>query len=550
MLSKALALLAASLAATSSTVVARPQNTLHQRYPVDPAASVLVPFVNGSSAHLNFTNDPSIRYNFSWEGGQSAVRTVFVDTGSVGAVIGAYYFPGWTKYHSQIVRNTPGHILYTSSGNLLTGRFVDVDFEFNDATLPLKAHGPILVVDRTVVCKNYTVLIDGHYCPEQYIDGPDVCNGTTCKNSYFGIGWARGTNPASNNPLLNVVSVDNTPVSADYTFGYTLTYEGLHVGLTEQTTAGFTKVQLERNSDAKFDWAQVQGCLEFDSTTTSQATPGACVSGKFLLDTGIDQGYATVTADNGLTGWRYYTDSNGVRQAHSQNLTEGYTVTSKFGSSTNPDQYEFAFTLGQSPLSPPWLLTSLNATTPTSLNTGRHFFRINDMMYDATNGVWGARLRYGTQVPASIPTSASNTTLPSSVGAAPGSPSSQALTMTNSRGNTGSTAVVSSAVLAIAATRSSGISPIGTGLVVPTITAGGSGAVAGGSVGINQGGAGQAIGNSQNIGVGPGLTGAAATGAGNTESAGSQSGSGNQSGTSGQDGAANGASDGAQVHNC
>lgn len=475
----------------------------------------------------------------------SDVRTVLVDTGSVGAVIGAHFFPGWTKYNSQILQQPPGHILYSSSGKLLTGRFVNVSFEFNDATRPLKAFGPILVVDRTVTCKNTTVLVDGHYCQEQYVDGPDICSGTLCENSYFGIGWSRGTNPASNNILLNVVSVDNAPISGDFTFGYTLTDEGLHVGLTEETTAGFTKVQLERNSYAKFDWSQVQGCLEFTSTKTP-TTPGACIPGKFLLDTGIEQGYATVTADNGLTGWRYYTDSNGVRQAHSQNLTEGYTITSKFGSATSPDQYEFAFTLGPSPLSPPWLLTSLNATTPTSLNTGRHFYRINDMMYDATNGMWGARLRYGSQMSASASTTALSVAPPS------GSPASQASNVTNSRGNTGSVITPSSAVLAIAATRDPTISPTVTGQLIPTIAAGGSGVGASGSTGAGQGVGGQVNGDPQNLGSAPGLTGSNSAAAGNVGSGGNQPGSGSQSGASGQSGGSNGDSSDseAQVHNC
>lgn len=396
MFAEALALLAVNFAITAGAFLPQPQNTLHQRYSTNAGESVLIPFATDRYAHLNFTNDPLIRYQFSWQGGRSNISPVQVDTGSVGAVIGAHYFPNWTQYQNQIEQYPAGHILYSSSGKLLTGHFVDVDFDFDGGSVPLKAHGPILVVNRTVICTDYTNLIDGNYCPENFIKGADLCSGLNCSNSYFGIGWSRGTNPASNNPLLNIVSVDNVPISEDYTFGYTITDEGLHVGLTDESTAGFIKVQLTRNSGAKFDWAQVQGCLEFTSTT-GHALPGACVPGKFLLDTGIDNGFATVTAENGVTGFRYYQGTDGTQHAHTQNITKGWTVTSKFGSDTDPDQYEFAFTMGESPLAPPYLSTSLNSTPPDSLNTGRHFFRANDMMYDATNGLWGARLRYGNQ---------------------------------------------------------------------------------------------------------------------------------------------------------
>lgn len=405
-----------------------------KRYSSDPSASV---FLKYAYKHSNFSTDISIKYHVLYDDHEGDSLSAPLDTGSVGAAIGSYHFPNWTYFADQIAEGPPGHIMYSSDGLLLTGHFADVTIVFETGSLPLTANASVLVVNQTVYCLT-TELEYQHYCPEDQINrNKPGCFGSNCNTSYFGIGWARGTNSQSNNPFLSIASINHKPLPDDYTFGYAITETGVHVGLTEENTAGFTTVGLTKQSDALFDWSQVGGCLQF--TATDQATAGPCVAGKFLLDTGIPQGFASVTSNNKVTGFGFHRD--GTPRTF-QNITKGWTVTARFGDSTDADKYDFTFTMGEEegqkyPVAPAWLGTTLNDTVPPSLNTGRHFFRINDMMYDATNGRWGGRLRYGnnqmassssTAASAAIPTPSSGTLVPSvsnsGTGVAPTAPSS------------------------------------------------------------------------------------------------------------------------------
>lgn len=398
-----IAIILLSLVASVTAAPHESELDLRKRYSADPSSSV---FLKYAYEHSNFSTDISIKYHVVFDDQEGDSLSAPLDTGSVGAAIGSHHFPNWTYFADQIAQGPPGHIMYSSDGLLLTGHFADVTIVFEGGTLPLTANASVLVVNQTVTCMT-SDLVYQHYCPEDQIDRSQPgCFGSDCNTSYFGIGWARGTNSQSNNPFLSIASIDDRPLPDEYTFGYAITDIGVHVGLNEENTADFTMVDLTRQSGNMFDWSQVSGCLQF--TATDQTTPGPCVPSKFLLDTGIPQGFATVNSDNQVTGFGFHRDGT---PRTGQDITTGWTVTARFGDSTDADKYDFTFTMGEEgqkyPVAPSWLGTTLNDTVEPSLNTGRHFFRINDMMYDATNGRWGGRLRYGSQVVSSSSSAAS-----------------------------------------------------------------------------------------------------------------------------------------------
>lgn len=144
-------------------------------------------------------------------------------------------------------------------------------------------------------------------------------------------------------------------------------------------------IQLLPQSDLQYDWQMVKGCLQI--TPPNQTVPNECVGSNILLDTGITAGFLRLTSESGITtGWK-----NSSKGGLYQSIPEGYNVTTIFGE----NQWQYSFISGEGSLAP----TSLTANyygDPGDvgfINTGIHFYKVNTIVFDAVNGLWGVKAR-------------------------------------------------------------------------------------------------------------------------------------------------------------
>ncbi|KKY17187.1 putative outer membrane autotransporter barrel protein [Phaeomoniella chlamydospora] len=390
-------LCAIGLAANSAFASPIRQGQIHQkRYSSSTAASITIPFY-GSNGDFDFVDDPRVTYKLNPDDDEQHTFHPMVDTGSTGILLGAGNYPDYDLQKDWIATFPAGHSYLSSSQYLYTGYWVDSTIHFQDA--PVTAQVAILVVTQLVTCTDYDNS-NPSYCPPEATTL--TCTGTDCTSSYFGVGFGRehdgqSQNTPDKNALLNINSINNMPVPSNYTVGYAVTEAGITVGLTEENTDGYTMIKLTQNtqfpsSESQYDWLPVEGCLQVTVPGSSATSP--CVSSSFLLDTGIDHSYVTLTDAAGLSGWTWSKTS----QSDYQYIGDGYQFTLNFGSDPYPATYSFVSGTVDGvtdPLAPTQILAHLNETAGADayINPGRYFYKVNNIVFDATNGYWGVQAR-------------------------------------------------------------------------------------------------------------------------------------------------------------
>lgn len=185
------------------------QETAQKRYTYG-ASSVTIPFHDVADPDdFGFDADPTIAYRIV-TGGQDSSRlfTPDLDTGSTSVVVGAGHWPNWKQNKDQIARDYPQGYEYLSSSEILYfGYWVNSTIRFEDTAVDLTADFPILVVNESIYCSNYSNTSPGE-CPLQ--NRTPRCNDTApCTTNYFGIGFGREADgqeqsTPDKNALLNI----------------------------------------------------------------------------------------------------------------------------------------------------------------------------------------------------------------------------------------------------------------------------------------------------------------------------------------------------------
>ncbi|GAM86184.1 hypothetical protein ANO11243_041950 [Dothideomycetidae sp. 11243] len=398
MLSSAL-LRASALALFSNQVAASP---LTERS-ANPAAiyhgltaSALIPWAEEHMEHgsYNFAQDPHVKVTLN---NQATTYRANIDTGSSAFLIGSDVYPGFDDAAFNAAYQNGTEYL-SSSNKLYTGYWVPTAVHFIDGHVTTQVK--TLVVTKSVDCTDYDEAVGGA-CPAQQVTGVN-CD-MNCTLTYMGIGFGRSNDGQSdvtpaNNALLNVTSIVNKPVPTNYRPGYIITSKGITVGISHRDSTGFKLVKLQRTSrKLPHDWQGVTGCISVTYPGTDKGT-GACVTSQILLDTGIPQSYLVLTTAAGLSNWIKPSGYPDVLKY--QYLPTGSEVSITFGEQDKnghiTPEAKYSYQVGANSISTPsYARARLNETAGALgfVNTGRYFYRLNDILFDAEGGYWGIRSR-------------------------------------------------------------------------------------------------------------------------------------------------------------
>ncbi|KAF2205800.1 hypothetical protein GQ43DRAFT_436680 [Delitschia confertaspora ATCC 74209] len=309
-----------------------------------------------------------------------------VDTGSTGLFIGAPRLP-----HVNLTGKPPGHQYLTSSNLLYTGRIVELSITFHgsngdNATSTV----PVLVVERSVKCKWYNPVVDAGKCPPHPKD-PSIkpIERDTSRITYMGVGFGRNKKNEDRaiavpkgNPFLNIESLNGGALFPNaWRKGYTISTEGVHLGLTELNTRGFVFIDLKRgvthDKDPR-DWAMVEMCLRVNDQKDCH--------GEALIDTGIPQMY--LRTDVGIETPNM-TIPNPKGEGYVRRVPAGTRIAVGFPSFGGVAGYSFVVGGGEA-VEPKHIVPGKQRPPP-YVNTGRNLLFRYSVAFDAIGGRFGFR---------------------------------------------------------------------------------------------------------------------------------------------------------------
>jgi len=357
-------------------------------------AQVLVPFVsNAANSPIPFTEKVRVAITIG-SGTDSRNLSPSIDTGTCGFVLSTDSFPSWPP--ANLSDYPIGWEFLSSSKKLYSGHWIPQDVFFRQAGVQVRSRIPILAVEETVICPNYQET-DANFCPTPVGQDPPVVTHLPERIALFGVGFGRQHDgqpqgDPDKNAFLNVVSINNIPTAGNTNFrnGYTITKDGITIGLTESNTAGHSFTELREglhHSTHPLDWQPVPACIAVDPMTS-------CVEGTSLIDTGITHSYLTLPL--GSPVHRHDAESPSSK-ALVKALDDGSIVRVTFG--TNNNTMEDTFTVVNSTNTiitdhtPDMVITTLAspAVKPPFINTGTHFLRTWNVAFDAVGGRFGLR---------------------------------------------------------------------------------------------------------------------------------------------------------------
>jgi hypothetical protein len=325
-----------------------------------------LPYLNAPGANDDIATLPRLRISF----GERSYGAV-MDTGSTGIVVSADKIPNIDHLRSL----GPGKLTYSSSGRIMTGRWVvtPVTIAGADGASVTTSTIPVLAVTRiecTATARRCT--------PNESPRGV----------SMLGIGFGRPSSTDLNddqaqsrpnkNPFLNIAAISGDGSNATRVQrGYVVTRQGVHVGLTADNTRGdFAYVKLAPAANGR-DWAPMPACISING-----ATPAAC--GTLLMDTGVTTMYLTVPEDQAAPDIRTW-------DGRSPTLRAGTQVTISVPTEEKAAAF-YTFKLGGegNPLAPAHLVLVGGARAP-FVNTSVRFLNGFDYFYDADGGFVGLR---------------------------------------------------------------------------------------------------------------------------------------------------------------
>jgi hypothetical protein len=303
---------------------------------------------------------PKLRISF---GARS--YAVVMDTGSTGILVSADKIPNVDTLPSL----GPGRLTYSSSGRIMTGKWVVTPVKLSGGNGASITTRPIPVLAVTgIACMPHARRCEPQEAPRGI--------------SMMGVGFGREgdhqeQSGPDKNPFLNVAPPGGQSAGADAIRpGYVVTRTGVQIGLTgKERESGFALVKLQRQPDGR-DWSQTPVCISVNGTQ-----PAAC--GALLMDTGVTTMFLTVP------------DSQAPRSIrtgrHPTSLREGTTLRFFIPNETAP-LVNYGFKVGDDP-NPmaPAKLDFIPRDRPPFVNTSVFFLNGFDYLFDAAGGQVGFR---------------------------------------------------------------------------------------------------------------------------------------------------------------
>ncbi len=342
-------------------------------------ASACIPFASSPQSQT-FTEAPKLK--FSVAGGP--VRTATMDTGSVGIALAYDQIPNYEELKGQ-PGSQPGYEFLSSSKVLWVGTWVRTAVTFYDESIPVAtASVPVLGVELHGVCPDYQ---GNGVCPDptqlSSAEGSDI--------TYMGVGFGQEADfqpqgTPDKNPFLNLTTLGGRRVRPNkLNKGYIIGGNGVTVGLTAGNAHGFQFIKLAPYAQYKGDWSPASMCVRINGSR--------CFPGTVLVDTGVSESYMTLplAANYSTVVEPDDSDPSGFIQV----LADGTTVGVSLPGVPDPVAVDW-FTVGDgTPLEPRHVIPWQSATSPTFVNTGRHFLRRYQLLYDARNGYIGVKSQTG-----------------------------------------------------------------------------------------------------------------------------------------------------------
>lgn len=309
-----------------------------------------------------------------------------IDTGSTGILLGAPLLPNVSPSDG-----TPAHAFLSSSRILYSGRLVNFPVTFHGLNgTHAVATVPILVVDISVVCPWYDAGKDTFQCPYNP-NAPKPTPRDLSKITYMGVGFGRNGagdgqpyGVPARNPFINIESINGEPVSLRA--GYTISTGGIHLGLTNHNTRGYSFVSLEpgvnHEEDPK-DWAMVEMSFRLNDQSEEH--------GRGLVDTGISQMYIR-TGDNADIPIISIPNPNPKGEAAwVRRVQPGTRIAIGFPNLGSENKMRYSFRVGEVGSMEPSFVAPGKPRLPPFVNTGRNFLYGYSIAFDAKAGRFGFR---------------------------------------------------------------------------------------------------------------------------------------------------------------
>ena len=398
------------------------------------SANVCIPFVSDpNNQNLSFTDAPHLAIAL---GGGTPLkmgkpRNVVMDTGSVG--IAAVPYSQIPNYQTLKATGQCGYEFLSSSKLLWVGHWVQATVAFYappsngqtaTRTCPVlggKGNPPPTYPCLPVATANVKVLgVEQVWLCRNFKHGDvnkETCKVTNCETQqqlptpgivYMGVGFGReqdnqpqGT--PDKNALLNLATMQGKQVATGtFNPGYIIGSAGITVGLTPTNTAGFNFIKLLQAPAPPSppsvcatvkspDWTAP--CMSVQASGSS-CPSGGC-QGTLLVDTGID--YSFVTAPWNLSPVSQQNPCNTSEVV--KMLPPGNSVVVNLTTQTQTGQTGQVGTVNlvgaqTTSVTPCYVVPDLTnppngQPKPVFVNTGRHFLRQYQFLYDAKNGYVG-----------------------------------------------------------------------------------------------------------------------------------------------------------------
>jgi hypothetical protein len=296
------------------------------------------------------------------------ISDVPIDTGSTGLAVTADLIPNFDPSDPS---NTPGYLYYSSSHRLWSGYWVPkLVTIYGAGNTYLTTSCPILVVTEQIICKNFCQA--SGLCRDK---NPTTSSGTL---QYLGIGFGvdvfdNSQAKPDHNPLLNVQSINGEQINpAHFRTGYIFSKQGLQVGITASTSQDFQCTSLTPIRNQPFDYKRPPACATL---------LGQTLCGEGLTDSGIPYMFLRLP-------------KNIIHLPH-ETLPWNTPIEISFGTDKDNSIGSYHFNYDGHPSDNSLAPANVTILRPTEglffVNTGRHFFRGFDVLFDAEGGNWGLR---------------------------------------------------------------------------------------------------------------------------------------------------------------
>lgn len=281
----------------------------------------------------------------------------------------------------------PGTQFLSSSKVLWVGTWVPMTVTLHDRAKTPVATSDVFVlgVEKAGRCDSYQT--DQKICPGLPAPEKPVL--------HMGVGFGQEADfqpqgTPDKNVLLNLRSVNGQPVApGTLNTGYIIGRQGIQVGLTAANTAGFRFAKLQPYQQHPGDWMMPRGCITVNPNRNRDADGPICTPANILVDTGIPQSYMTLPPDI-----RFGTVQQPDKSAPDKSvgvLAPRSSVAVHIPDAVTPIATD-AFIVGdRAPNEPEQVIPWSTGKRPPFINTGRHFLRQYQFLYDAAQGYVGMK---------------------------------------------------------------------------------------------------------------------------------------------------------------